>query len=55
MDVKHFLGNASEEDLQRQLTPLGRPIACCHVQMAGVAPTGMDVSPRAPVRAARRW
>ena len=39
-----FLGNASEEDLQRHLTPLGRPIACCHVQMAGVAPRAWRVA-----------
>jgi hypothetical protein len=54
-DVRHFLSSATQEDLERQSSPSGFPIICCHVRMAGVVPAGETVKAPMPGMARRRW
>jgi hypothetical protein len=38
-DVRRWLGSASDDDVEQQLSPSGRwPLICCHVRLVGVIP-----------------
>jgi hypothetical protein len=36
-ETRHLLANASDEDVEKQRTPMGRPLMCCKVTSTSIA------------------
>jgi hypothetical protein len=39
-EVRYWLANVDDSDLERGLSPAGNPIQCCKVRYVGTVPTG---------------